>query len=254
MLLSAPPPTPLWRRALRVLAAGTIGGLLVSALGVGIRQGIEDEDLHVERVEIVGNHRATEVAIRHLAQVPTGAHLGSLDLDRVRQQVERHPWVAEAQVARLLPSTLRIEVREHQPVLLLALDQLWYVDAQGHPFKPADSQDLDYPVLTGVPRELVSTRPELAQATVQGALRLLEAVDDGPLRRDQLSELHFDDRMGYELVLRNGSRLRVGFDDPAPALERLERMLRHGLDLASPQEIDLVPQTVAIATPLPPIP
>jgi hypothetical protein len=168
-------------------------------VAVGLHHGMEDEGFRVQHVEILGQQRASAVALRHLARVPEGAHLASLDLAAVRADVERHPWVAEATVSRALPSTLRIEVREHQPVMLLALDRLWYLDDQGEPFRLADSSDLDYPVLTGFPPELVDQRPELSQAAVQGALRVLASLHDGPLPLDQLSEIHFDERLGYEL-------------------------------------------------------
>mgnify|MGYP000901987626 CR=1 FL=1 len=254
MFTPHPPEPSLWRRALRVLAAGVIGGAVVTALGVGLHHGMEDEGFRVQQVEILGASRASPVALRHLARVPEGAHLASLDLAAVRADVERHPWVAEATVSRALPSTLRIEVREHQPVMLLALDRLWYLNAQGEPFRLADSDDLDYPVLTGFPPQLVEQRPELSLAAVRGAFRVLDALDDAPIASSQLSEIHFDERLGYELVLRNGTRLTLGFEDPQPGLSRLSRMIAQGLDLDSPQRIDLVPEAMAIAAPLPPLP
>lgn len=254
MFTPYPPEPSLWRRAFRVLAAGVIGGAVVTALGVGLHHGVEDEGFRVQHVEIVGAERASTVALRHLARVPEGAHLASVDLATVRADVARHPWVAEATVSRSLPSTLRIEVREHQPVMLLALDRLWYLNAEGEPFRLADSGDLDYPVLTGFPPELVDKHPQLSQAAVTGALRVLGAIEDGPITLAQLSEIHFDERLGYELVLRNGSRLTLGFEDPQPGLSRLERMIAQGLDLDAPQRIDLVPEAMAIAAPLPPLP
>lgn len=230
-----------------------IGGAVVSALGIGVHQGLEDEDFRVQHVEITGAQRVSPVALRHLVRVQEGAHLGAIDLDRVRTDVERHPWVAEASVSRSFPSTLQVRVREHEPVMLLALDHLWYLNAEGEPFRVADSADLDYPVLTGFPPELAQSRPDLSQAAVTGALRLYTALQDSPVDLAMLSEIHFDARLGFEVVLRSGTRLTIGFDDPAPALGRLSRMVDAGLDLSEPQHIDLVPETLAVAAPLPPI-
>jgi hypothetical protein len=65
-----------------------------------------------------------------------------------------------------------------------------------------------------------------------------------------LSELRFDARTGYTLVLRNGSELIFGMGDPSPPLQRLDQLIGVGLDLRIPQRVDLDAATVAVATPL----
>jgi len=246
------PPSP-WMRAGRVLVAGLVGSAVVTALGLGVHQVMRDESFRVFRVEIAGNQRASETQLRHLADVPEGAHLATVDLDHIRRGVERHPWVAHATVQRQFPSGIQVTVTEYEPTLLLALDRLWYVDDSGRPIKPAESDDLDYPVLTGLDLELAHSRPELAQAVVQGALRVLAACNGEPVAPAAVSEIHFDVQTGYELVLRGGSRLILGEGDPTPPLDRLRQLLAAGLDLDTPQRVDLAVETVAVATPIPPL-
>ena len=64
--------------------------------------------------------------------------------------MERHPWVRRAEARRVLPATIEVVVEEHAPVLILALDRMWYVNAMGEPFKLATTEDLDYPVLMSI--------------------------------------------------------------------------------------------------------
>lgn len=245
-------PSP-WKRAARVLTVGVLGGAVVTALGIGAHHVAQDADFRVYQVEIVGAQRAPVAHLRHLADVPVGAHLALADLDQVRRGVERHPWVARANVSRVFPSTVRVEVTEHQPVMLLALDQLWYVDDAGRPIKVASSADLDFPVLTGMSPELERARPELAAAVVMGAIRLWQACDGQPVAPTDVSEIHHDPHAGYELVLRSGSRILVGHEDPGPALARLRRLVSHGLDLGKPQQVDVAATALAVASPLPPL-
>ncbi|MCK6503304.1 FtsQ-type POTRA domain-containing protein [Myxococcota bacterium] len=245
-------PSP-WKRAARVLAAGVLGGAVVTALGVGAHHVDQDAAFRVYQVEIVGAQRAPIAHLRHLADVPVGAHLALADLDQVRRGVERHPWVARANVSRVFPSTIRVEVTEHQPVMLLALDQLWYVDDAGRPIKVASSDDLDFPVLTGLSPDLERARPELAAAVVLGAIRLWRACDGQPVAPSDVSEIHHDPHAGYEVVLRSGSRILVGHEDPAPAMARLRRLVSHGLDLGKPQQVDVAATALAVASPLPPL-
>ncbi|NOY24710.1 MAG: FtsQ-type POTRA domain-containing protein [Oligoflexia bacterium] len=241
------------KRTARVLAAGLIGGVVVTALGLATHHVVEDASFRVYQVDIHGAQRSRPAQLRHLANIPTGAHLATLDLDAIRQGVQRHPWVARATVTRIFPSTVEIDVDEYQPVMLLALDRLWYVDETGHPIKAARSDDLDYPVITGVSQALADQHPKLAAAVTVGALRVLRACDGQPLAADQISEIHHAPNTGFELVLRSGTRLVVGDEDPHPAMARLARLLQHGVDLDEPQRIDLAVETVAVATPLPPL-
>lgn len=245
-------PSP-WSRALRVVLAGVAGGALVTAVGLGVNHAVNDAAFRIDHVSVVGNQRASVVQLRHLARVPDDAHIATVDLDAVRRGVERHPWVRQATVFRSFPGGLVIEVLEHQPAMLLALDHLWYVDGNGRPIKLAESRDLDYPVLTGMRQDLAEQRPDLAAAIVQGALRVAAACDGQPIRPEQISEIHHDPLRGFELVLHSGTRLVLGNSNPAPAMARLQRMIAAGLDLDQPQRIDLDVETVAIATPLPPL-
>lgn len=248
-----PVPSSPWKRAGRVIAAGLLGAAVVTAAGVTAHHVVHDASFRIYQVDIHGTTRASVAQLRHLADVPVGAHLATADLAAIRFGVERHPWVQQATVSRAFPSAIEIHVVEHEPVLLLALDRLWYVDGQGLPIKQAEGRDLDFPVLTGLSQDLAEQRPDLAAAVTVGALRAWRACDGDPIASDQISEIHHDSLTGFDLVLRTGTRLVLGNGDPEPALARLSRMLDHGLDLSVPQRIDLAVEAVAIATPLPPL-
>lgn len=248
----APRGPSLLERALRVLGAGVGGGLFVTVVGLLGHQVATGEHWQVDRVTVAGNLHASEVAVRHLADVPAGAHLLTIDLNEVAASVERHPWVSRVEVSRSLPGTIEIVVEEHETVMLLALDRLWAVDDRGVPFKQARGERLDYPILTGLDTPLTERRPDLADAVVQGALRILDTGEGHPVvGRTAVSELHFDDRLGFVVVTRNGSEFIVGFDHPQGALDRLDTLLAAGLDLSRPHRVDLDAGSVAIATPLP---
>ena len=246
------PPT-LLQRAARVLSAGVVGAALVTAAGVGLVELREGPAFRLGEVRIEGNHRATTAELRHLADLRPGEHMLTLDLERTAQSIARHPWVAGASVRRMYPGTVSIDVVEHVPVMLLALDRLWYVDESGKPFKQAERGDLDHPLLTGVDPQLVSEAPHLAQAVIIGALQTLDATDAcGVLSADDISEVHYSPSGGYSLITRTGVRLLVGISDPTPRFDRLRMLVEQGLDLSHPQVIDLDLQDVALVRPWPP--
>ena len=247
------PPERRWLpRALRVVGAGLLGGVLAVAAGLMLHDVAVGDVWEVHTIEVTGNTHASDAALRHLADVRAGQHLAAVDLQRTVQSVVQHPWVRRAEARRIFPSTISIVVEEHEPRLLLALDELWYVDAGGLPFKRARAGSLDFPVLTGLDPALAEDHPRVARAVIRRGLDILDAAEGHPVADPaRLSELRFDGQVGFTLVLRSGTELVVGFDQPGERLDRLDRLVAVGLDPTVPQRIDLDAGSVAIATPLP---
>lgn len=259
------------------MVLGCVGAAAVSVLALAGRYLYEDEAFRVYTVDIQSadtspqqsallrdggladahqldrtTPRVPTAHLRHLVDVRQGQHLATINTADVARAVERHPWIASATVRMELPSTLRVTVTEHEPVMMVALDALWYVDADGRPFHRADTADLDYPTLTGIDADLVDGHPEIASAIVGRALGLLRDAAAPPLHGTAaISEVRFHRRTGFTVVLRSGTELLMGFQPPNEPLARLDLMVQQGLDLSTPQRIDLNAASVAIATPLP---
>lgn len=253
-----PPIHTLWQRAAKWLRRGVIVLLASTGVALASREVVQGEAFRVGEVRFVGNERAATAELRHLSDVRSGAHLWSVDLERAVEGTKRHPWVRQATARRVFPGVVEVAVQEHDAALLLALDGLWYVDADGVPFKAATSDALDLPVITGISPELAAAQPELAAAALWGAVRAFHAwrarTDGPPPPGTELSEIHYSRVLGYELVLERGTRLILGLGDPAERLARLDRVIAAGLDLATPQRVDLDIGSVAIASPLVPLP
>ena len=111
------------------------------------------------------------------------------DLQKVRAEVERHPWVRSARVLKVLPDTLRIEVTERLPNAFALIDgELFLTDDSGilidrlrpeHPFT-------DLPVIRG----LDGLESEDWGGRLTRAAGLLAELDDAhPSWRMRVSEL-----------------------------------------------------------------
>lgn len=225
-----------------LLAAASVGGLGWLAFG--------SEHLRFRALRVVGNERASEVQIRHLADLTPHAPLLALDLEHAAASVARHPWVAQVEARRVFPDTVVLHVRERQVRALLLLDQLYLVDTEGVPFRRADGANLDHPVITGLPLELADADPPLARRIVHDALGILDAADNrAGMREDDVSEVRFDAEAGYVIVLENGGEVLLGFD-PERAFSRLDALASRGVDLSHPLRIDLGADKAAVVTPL----
>ena len=205
----------------------------------------------VSTVTVEGENRASEVSIRHLADIRQGERLLGLDLDRIVSAVKRHPWISEARIKRSFPDAVQIQVIEHEPVLLLAHRGLFFISDLGEIFVRARTLGVDLPLLTGVASQRIDEQPALAQRIINDALDVLASVNaSSALGADALSEIRFDEKLGFSLHLRNHSRIHLGFRSPDDQMARLEQMLRKGLDLSAKLEVDLDLEDIAVATPL----
>jgi cell division septal protein FtsQ len=205
----------------------------------------------VTELSVSGNRHASSVALRHLADVRVGDSLAFVDLDAVVEGVSQHPWVASATVRRVFPGKLSITVVEHQTEMLLLADGLYRVAGDGTVFAKARSSDLDLPILTGMGPDLAGASPVAARGVVRQALRLLSLVEEsGAVPLNQVSEVRFGTDLGFSLILRNGSRIHFGYQDPAIQTNRLAALRTVGLDLSRAHEVDLDLDGMAIVTPL----
>ena len=209
----------------RVAARLAFFGAACGAVVLGYVQLTKAESLAIQRVlvEGAGPERADE--IRALLNVKPGDNLLFADLDLARARAASHPWVASVSVKRELPDTLRVVIAEREPLMILSLDRLYYVDAAGEPFKmlvPGDVYDL--PVLTGLMREDLLRRAGVAREAIAGGLELIEAlkVKDSPLPPSEVSEIVWDPAEGYSVVAVSGLlTVRFGRGDYRDKLARL---------------------------------
>ncbi len=129
---------------LGLLALAGMLGLLAVWLNQGLlAQGqMPIRYLRLEQPTVRVNRESLRAALAPWA----GRSFFSVDLDAVKQTVERLPWVARVQVRKAWPDTLWLQVEEHSPVARWADEQL--VDQHGELFDvPPGYVPGDLPVL-----------------------------------------------------------------------------------------------------------
>jgi hypothetical protein len=134
----------------------------------------------------------TAEALRKWAGVRVGENLMSLDLARIKRDLELVPLIQSAAVERVLPDTLRIRVIERVPVAQVAALRpnaagryttvIHLLDATGHVMLPPDrtmvadptALQMDWlPELSGVNDVDLKLGHQVESAQVRSALRLL---------------------------------------------------------------------------------
>ena len=215
---------------------------------------------YVQRVSFEGMDRSSVAELRHLADLPNGTRMGEVDEAAVEEGLLQHPWVESVEVSTHWPDVVRVVVHEHVPVALVATSSgLFYVDASAGPFLAARSDDLDYPVVTGIDQELIDAHSGLPRVVLRDALYLLDELDGRDLlSREDVSEIRFSQSRGFSVFTadavrgRAPSELLFGVADYERQLDRLERLKADGVDLATPTHVDVAPEKVAIVRSLDP--
>jgi len=182
------------RRSLPALAA-TAG---ITVIGIGLWAGYRfvttSERFAITSIEVEGTTHLTAAEIRAALPVKLGDNVFATNLGRVADAARATPWVATADVHRVLPHTLVVEITEHAPVAVVDLGELYLVDASGHPFKRAQLETGDgagLPVITGIDRATFETAPAPTAATIPAALGALATWRQEP-SRPAIGELHLD--------------------------------------------------------------
>lgn len=111
-------------------------GALVLAVSVGLLAGYRwlttVNYFALQNAEIAGCSRLGSDHIREVAGLTPGVNVLSLSMDRMRADLIREPWVESVSVRRVLPGTIRIEVKEKAPSYLVQYQgTLYYADEAG---------------------------------------------------------------------------------------------------------------------------
>lgn len=201
-----------WRWVLMLQITG--GALvLVCALWASYSRVMASERLRVDKVEVRGGHFLSEGEVRELLGPAVGENILGLDIEALKSRLRSSPWVAEAMVARTLPDTLRVEIRERVPLALAELDRLYLMDGDGSLIEMYGPRTagFDLPIVRGLSGTTDLARRERAERA--GAL----LRDLGELARE-VSELEVEASGDLRLVLRGaGEVVRMG---PPPWRER----------------------------------
>lgn len=172
-----------------------------------------------------GTGRATGAELSRLGGLTAGVNVFALDLSNVEHALATHPWVKSVRVSRRLPSRLEVFVEEYQPVALLALGDLYLVDADATPFKRVASGDsLDLPLVTGIDRERFVDDRQAALEDLAHAVDAAIVYARAPAAKGHaLSEVNVAGG-DVTVVTVDGEEIRFGDGALADKLARLTRV------------------------------
>lgn len=165
--------------------------------------------LTVRDVKVVGGkHTAPEDVAQVAGLDDDGQNLLLLATAHVEERVETLPWVAEADIDRMLPGTVRVKLVERVPALVLSLGAArWTVDADGHVLA-SGAVGKKLPVLAGVEVGTVAPGGKLQTEEARAALEVMRTLPRAVRR--QVAGIFAPTIERITLSLRTGTAIRYG--------------------------------------------
>jgi cell division protein FtsQ len=210
---------PLYRRVL-------VGGIAALASGLVLYQGgryfLFSPSVMIERadqIEIRGNRFVPPDAIVEKFSADMHRSVIRVPLGERRKALESLPWVEHADVQRVLPNRIRVEITERTPVAFLrGANELSLLDAYGMILERPVEGDFRFPVVSGigesVPREVRVQRMNLFVRFMKQIEQALPGADD------HISEVDLSDATDIRATLTglgaasgNSSPILVHFGD-----------------------------------------
>ncbi len=147
-----------WKAGARRLALLAVAA--VAVLGVLVWMAVAftyASMFRIDRVVVQGNQRLATAAVRALVDGIDEQSIFHVNLEEYRTRLLDSPWVADAVIWRVLPSTVQVRVTERSPLAAARLNQRVYlVDATGAVIDAAGPQyaGFDLPIVDGLLAEV----------------------------------------------------------------------------------------------------
>jgi len=130
--------------SLKILAAAAAGAAF-SLLFVFVFDFLTQSGyFRAEEITVKGRNRLSEPEVLKQAQIASGMNILSVNLAKAGKLLMTHPWIADAEVRRELPSGIHIRITEHKPAAVLDIS---YPCSAGTPVRKTPNS------ITGKPAE-----------------------------------------------------------------------------------------------------
>jgi len=239
-----------WRAAGMSLAALAGVALFILAVWKGGAWFLDDAvyenpKFTIRHVDIHTDGVIAPWVIKRWALVRPGQNLLSLDLMRVKRDLEAQSPVESASVERVLPDTLRISIIERQPVAQTIMvakrgsgySQIIYdLDENGVVMAPPDPAWLLVPAptnqimttLVGVPFKDLNAGHAVESPQVQAAIRLLLELDHSPMAgMVELQSIDVSSPQVLEATTSQGAHVTFALDHFDVQLRRWREIYEH---------------------------
>jgi len=183
-------------------------GVLVFIAVYGVYRGVgvlmHARLLQVDRILVRGTERLSSGEVLAVLAGLRGENIVWADLAAWRLRLLSSPWVRDAGLRRLLPSTVEVVVSERQPIGIARIDgRLYLVDERAVVLDEYGSQyaDVDLPIIDGLTPPAGTEGGPTDAARAELAARLIASVGSRPEIARRLSQVDVSDLHNAAVIL-----------------------------------------------------
>lgn len=211
--------------------------------------------LSVRDVKLTGAEHTTAEEVADAAGLGSEDNLLLLSADEVVDAARTLPWVADAEVERRLPGTVKVRVVERKPALVVSLGAArWTIDARGHVLSTGSTEP-GLAVVGGVEVGEIEPGKKLDAPVMREVLATWRSLPDKLAADVQAIFAPSLERISFTLV--DGTQIRYGAAERLDAKNEVVLALRKRLaeEGKVTSYIDVrVPTSPAVGPPPPEIP
>ena len=206
------------------------------------------------RLNVDGARRLSSQEVLQQAGLSNGINIFSVNLTMARKRLLSHPWVADAEVNREIPSGINVCVHEHEPLAIIDLNRKFLLNKQGVIFKEWKATDpVDLPVVCGLDFSDLNVDGMSFSRPFNALMSVLKLgqKEGSVVANAQIRKIDVDKDMG--LTIHVNSRvgtIKLGYENYANKYKRLQEVLFYfhgGQDVENVQSIDLsIPDRVVV--------
>lgn len=143
-----------------------------------------------------------------------GKSLYSINMDEVTEKAKQHPWIKTIVIRRFPPHELHVDFREHAPIALISLQQLYLIDDEGDLFKLSHKNDaLELPIITGIARPGFLKNKPIEKYQIKLAIAALNQHISANSPGGKIFELHISNAFRITVHFKSGLQVILGKDD-----------------------------------------
>jgi cell division protein FtsQ len=219
--------------SLLLIAAGSaLVLLIVSALCVYAYLYFSESDYFmIKRFDIRGISKVSRAQILSASGLDRPVNAITFDTVAAVRSLKSLPWIEDAEISRTPPPDgVTIRVREYKARAVVNLEQLYYIDQEGRPFKNLEpGEDPDFPVVSGFTLDELLEGGPLVKSQVLEVFELMDILAErrGDFALENVSEIRRDPDIGITIFMKNGGlEARLGFGPYGEKTGRLETVFR----------------------------
>jgi len=132
----------------------------------------------VNKIEVSGNKFVTTAKIIDACKINQNSNILSISTRRLKDRIMKNPWIKDVTIRRALFHTLKIEVVERVPIVIISSNGKFYL-VDDESFVIAERQyadDLNIPSMTELPVSEIKVGERIMNKSLENAIKCLKLM------------------------------------------------------------------------------